>query len=105
MYAGQLVELAKMIQIEELKRKCSEDFPVEKKPQPGVEPERWACGHYLGDKAFSVFKRKLEELPPCSPAHMREARIRMMQNNSFIEDKPKCMFKRKKFWLKDSYDY
>lgn len=85
-HAGQLVELSKIIQIEELKQKCALEFPqidieddVQEISQEKLKnASRFIApsGHYLGDKAYTKFKERVAHLPAALPHHMREARMR-----------------------------
>lgn len=95
-HAGQLVELAKQVQIEELRDKVALEHP-NKDPKPTqADPDAVTAAGPLSKAAKEELQKQIEgNLGPAAPWHMREARRRMIESGVFIEDKPKSMFLRK----------
>lgn len=93
-HAGQLVEIAKQVQIEEIREQAAIDFPETEAVEP--TPENMTASGVLSKAAMEEVKKQIENnLGPCTPWHLREARHRMIQSGEFVDDKPKGMFLKK----------
>ena len=100
-HSGQLVELAKKIQINEIKERLALQFPHrEIKDQNGKileDKEFLVNGACLSKEAQHHLVDEIRTMGPCLPHHLQEARRRMNKSDSGVSDRPKSMFLRKRF--------
>ena len=71
----------------------------EGEPKNLVDPMYMINGSYLSKEAQDALRNKLQKLPPAQPHHYAEARRRQMKTDSFVSERPKSMFLRKRRML------
>ena len=84
-YAGQLVETAREIQIEELRLAVMAEESSKAEAEYGV----------LSEEGRAKLQEEIERMGPIQPYHLRCARQRLIQEEKYIDSKPKSMFLRK----------
>lgn len=98
-HSGQLVELAKKIQIDEIKDRLALEYPHQRVVGESQVDfiENINGGSMLSRRAQEELVTEIKEMGPCLPHHMQEARRRLNHSDAGISDRPKSMFLRKRF--------